>query len=269
MTSPGQALIGRRDRQVGAAWLWRPQPAPRGLGARTPTSHPPGGHRWGRCGRSGVSTPEGRVASVQGVPARGRRAERPPAPGAAGSPARGPLLGRSAGRASVGACVRACGRAGRCVGRARARSLAAVSPAAPPTRVPRREGAESPRTRGLAEGRGVAGIRRRARPWAARPALQAGRPPSRPAGTGPRRPGDPGGSACLSRAAAARWRRRQPLRPRGLGWGGDVAETSPAVYSHRFRLHSPGTPDPLLGRGGSLHPAFSVLARLVESAPLI
>lgn len=36
MTSPGQALIGRRGQQVGAAWPRRPQPGPRGLGPMTP-----------------------------------------------------------------------------------------------------------------------------------------------------------------------------------------------------------------------------------------
>lgn len=46
MTSLGQALIGRRGGQVGAAWPWRPQIARRG---RSPTDHhvpPSRGHPW-------------------------------------------------------------------------------------------------------------------------------------------------------------------------------------------------------------------------------
>lgn len=125
MTSPDQALIGRRSQQVGAAWTRSPQPARKGLRRKDPHDPSSRGSPMGTVRPRGRPHARGEGGKVRrGVPAKVHRAVGPTTLRALGSGAHGPLRGRPAGAGERrGVRARARGGAGCCVGRAGARTL--------------------------------------------------------------------------------------------------------------------------------------------------
>ena len=136
MTSPGQALIGRRGRQVGAAWPGLAQPGRRGLGR----TGPPRSRPEGVTHEDGVATAASPRARSE-VEKNGSWYARASSPLVSPFLSRGSWLGSSLpahcvgdrpARASVGVCVRACARAAvrgdAWGGRTRARSLGRRAP---------------------------------------------------------------------------------------------------------------------------------------------
>lgn len=259
MTSPDQAFIGRRGRQVGAAWPGSPQAARRGLGRTDPHDPPPGDHPWEQCGRGGVRTPEVRVEKAcSGVPPGVRPSERPSTPEQwARAPTARSLRGRPAGagkRRGVRARTRRCGMLRGACGRAHVDS-GAQRPAAPrsaPACGRRSATARGWRPRVFSGPGGVHEVRPNPEtfpaPGRAVPALQAGRPPAHP----PRgnRPPQARGPALRPLSACAR---RPPdgakgsrFGPRRLVWGlGVLRLTSHSLFSPfpLSALRSSGTPN--------------------------
>lgn len=138
MTSLGQAPIGRRGQQVGAAWLR----CPRGAGAaRTATSFPLGESPLGNVQLRWRLMPEVKTEKCAAGLAQVRHSKGPSSLWAAGSGVSGPLRG---GPASTGTRARAAAavRGTAWGGRVRARSLS--GPAALPARISRREVPKSP-----------------------------------------------------------------------------------------------------------------------------
>lgn len=127
MTSPGQALIGRRSQQVGCGLAPAPPANSEGPGPHRPLHPALHGLAQGNVRLVRHLTPEVKVEKCEAVPAQVPRAKEPSSLRASGSRAGVPLCGRptsTAERRGVrarGGARR--GGAGLCVGRARALPL--------------------------------------------------------------------------------------------------------------------------------------------------